>query len=69
MDIYDLYKLPMKRLLREGSVLAIWVTNRPKFQDFVKNKLFQSWGVEHITDWTWLKVTSKGDWLFPLKEG
>ena len=69
VDIYDLYKLPIKRLIKEGTFVAVWVTNRPKFQDFVTKKLFQSWGVEYITSWTWLKVTTKGDWIFPLKEG
>ncbi|KAJ3162221.1 Methyltransferase-like protein 4 [Geranomyces variabilis] len=64
IDVYDLYKIPGKRLVRPGGYVAVWVTNRPKFQDFVRNKLFSAWGLALVGEWYWLKVTAAGDWVF-----
>ncbi|KAJ3221598.1 Methyltransferase-like protein 4 [Clydaea vesicula] len=66
MDCYDLFKIPMKELAL--GVVAIWVTNNPKFCKFVKNKLFPDWHLELIGEWFWLKVTTAGEWVFNLQE-
>ncbi|KAJ3162860.1 Methyltransferase-like protein 4 [Geranomyces michiganensis] len=67
IDIYDLFKIPGKRLARPGGYVAVWVTNRPKFQDFVRDKLFSAWGLALVGEWYWLKVTAFGEWVVPLE--
>ncbi|KAI8986511.1 MT-A70-like protein, partial [Pilobolus umbonatus] len=65
-DIYDLFKIPIPDMLSEGGIIAIWVTNKPKYRQFILNKLFPSWQIECIAEWTWLKVTTKGECISPL---
>ncbi|KAG0763572.1 hypothetical protein G6F60_007499 [Rhizopus arrhizus] len=65
-DIYDLFSLPMTSMLKEGSLVAIWVTNKPKFRNFILKKLFPSWQLEPVSEWVWLKLTTKGECIFPL---
>ncbi|KAF9968300.1 Methyltransferase-like protein 4 [Mortierella alpina] len=73
MDLYDLFKIPVKDLLRTkrragtedeqqqyGEIVAVWVTNRAKVKKVVVDKLFPSWGLELVAHWYWLKVTTKG---------
>ncbi|KAJ3042038.1 Methyltransferase-like protein 4 [Rhizophlyctis rosea] len=66
MDIYDLFKIPMKRLTIPGSLVATWVTNHPKFRAFVLDKLYPAWGLKCVGVWVWCKVTTKGEWVGPL---
>ncbi|KAF9585769.1 Methyltransferase-like protein 4 [Lunasporangiospora selenospora] len=40
----------------EGSIVAVWITNRAKIKRVVLEKLFPAWGLEYIDHWTWLKV-------------
>lgn len=65
-DIYDLFKIPMKQLIAPGGLLAVWVTNKPKFRKFVMNKLFPTWNIKLVGVWYWLKVTTKGEPVVPL---
>ncbi|KAL0073270.1 MT-A70-domain-containing protein [Phycomyces blakesleeanus] len=67
-DIYDFFKIPLPSLLSEEhpSLVAVWVTNRPKYRRFVIDKLFKAWGVTWVTDWYWLKLTTKGEPVMPL---
>ncbi|KAJ3167788.1 Methyltransferase-like protein 4 [Geranomyces variabilis] len=58
IDVYDLFKIPGKRLVRPGGYVAVW------FQEFVRNKLFSAWGLALVGEWYWLKVTAKGQWVF-----
>ncbi|XVE56003.1 hypothetical protein DITRI_Ditri03aG0202200 [Diplodiscus trichospermus] len=52
--------LPVKKLThRDGSIVALWVTNREKLRNFVEKELFPVWGVRHLSTVYWLKV--KGD--------
>ncbi|KAI9014977.1 MT-A70-like protein [Gaertneriomyces semiglobifer] len=66
IDIYDLYRIPGKRLIAAGGYVAIWVTNNPKFCKFVYEKLFPTWGLVPVTEWFWLKVTTSGEWVLDL---
>ncbi|TPX71187.1 hypothetical protein SpCBS45565_g01317 [Spizellomyces sp. 'palustris'] len=66
IDIYDLFRLPLKHLIKPGGYLAVWVTNKPKFQRFVRDKLFSACGLTFIAEWYWLKVTLKGEWVVDL---
>ena len=76
-DIYDLWLLRpwMEALLRRHTLVAVWVTNHPKVQDFVRTKWFPGFGLRHHATWAWLKLTAPkdnapqlllpvGDWSF-----
>ncbi|KMZ57402.1 Methyltransferase-like protein 2 [Zostera marina] len=53
--------LPVNQLAHtEGSLVALWVTNREKFRIFVEKELFPAWGVTQITSCYWLKVKTDG---------
>ncbi len=67
-DMYDLFKIPLKRLVSPGTLVAVWITNHPKVYDFVKRRLFPDWGLELEGEWTWIKVTRKGELVLPLTQ-
>merc|ERR1712137_1179898 len=48
------------------TVVAIWVTNNPKFTNFVLNELLKRWKLEYLTKWHWLKCTDGGEPVCPL---
>ncbi|PIN12463.1 mRNA (2'-O-methyladenosine-N(6)-)-methyltransferase [Handroanthus impetiginosus] len=59
--------IPIKELTHnEGALVALWVTNREKLQNFVENELFPKWGVEYATTFYWLKVKSDGSLVSEL---
>nr|XP_047136475.1 N(6)-adenine-specific methyltransferase METTL4 isoform X2 [Hydra vulgaris] len=60
---YDLKKIPVRRLLSKHGIVAIWVTNKPKYIDFVKHQLFVEWGVRVVAHWHWVKVTNDGEFV------
>ncbi|KAJ3092999.1 Methyltransferase-like protein 4 [Quaeritorhiza haematococci] len=64
LDKYDLFKLPVKSLSR--MYVAVWVTNKPKYVQFTKEKLFPAWNLELVGEWVWLKVTTRGEWVMDL---
>ncbi|KAI8086880.1 MT-A70-domain-containing protein [Gilbertella persicaria] len=66
-DIYDLYSIQMPKLMAENDcIVAIWVTNKPKFHNFIINKLFPTWKLECVGEWIWLKTTTQGECIFPI---
>ncbi|KAI9494899.1 MT-A70-domain-containing protein [Zychaea mexicana] len=65
-DIYDLFQIPVPELLAPHGMVAVWVTNKPKFRRFVIEKLFKSWGLQEVGIWYWLKVTVQGEPVIPL---
>lgn len=50
----------------KDCIVAIWVTNKPKFRNFILNKLFPAWGLVCVSEWAWLKVTTQAECIFPL---
>lgn len=66
-DIYQLFQIPMPKIMSSGSCLvAVWVTNKPKFRRFVTDKLFKKWKIKEIGTWLWIKVTTQGEPVIPL---
>ena len=59
-------RLPVQSMLREGAVVAVWVTHDPKTWEVVQKHWFPAWGVRHACDWYWLKVTADGTCVYPL---
>jgi N6-adenosine-specific RNA methylase IME4 len=45
----------------------VWVTNNPDVQRLVLTNLFPVWGLKHVATCVWLKVTSTGVPIFPLR--
>lgn len=61
----DIAAIPVKDLLSANSLIAVWCTNAPSNISAVKDLIFPKWGIEYLTTWYWLKVTTD---LAPLCE-
>ena len=64
---HDLLQLPLPKLCNDGCLVVVWVTNKIRFVDFVRDILFPSWGVEVVAEWHWIKVTISGELVFDLE--
>lgn len=60
--------IPVPTHLTDDGLVAIWITNRPSILDLMTSPtgLIAQWGLELVTEWTWLKVTASGEPLFPI---
>jgi hypothetical protein len=56
----------MPKLICSESLVAVWVTNRPKYKQFLIDKLFPAWQLELLGEWYWMKMTTTGDPVMPL---
>ncbi|KFA65167.1 hypothetical protein S40285_01505 [Stachybotrys chlorohalonatus IBT 40285] len=68
-DIKELLSLiPVPAKLAPDGLVAIWVTNAASVRDLVTSStgLLASWGMELVTEWTWVKVTSLGEPLYDV---
>lgn len=63
-----LFGLDLDVHVAPNGYIAIWVTNRPAFRELVlgHDGLFAAWNVALVEEWTWLKVTEKGEPVTPL---
>ncbi|KAJ3306960.1 hypothetical protein HDV03_003285 [Kappamyces sp. JEL0829] len=66
LDIYDLFRLPIKSSLASDGIVGVWVTNKPRFHRFVLDKLFPAWGLRLLSTWVWIKIAGDGKLLFNL---
>ncbi|XP_061821749.1 N(6)-adenine-specific methyltransferase METTL4 [Nerophis lumbriciformis] len=62
----QLKRLPIPSLASPNCLVVTWVTNRPKHLRFVRDELYPHWGVEIVAEWLWVKVTTEGQFVFPL---
>ncbi|XP_030611808.1 methyltransferase-like protein 4 [Archocentrus centrarchus] len=62
----QLKQLPLPLLASPNCLVVTWVTNRPSHVRFVCDELFPHWGVEVVAKWFWVKVTTSGQFVFPL---
>ena len=60
---FALFQLPIGELLAPATsaraspaLLALWVTNRPRFRAFAHEDLMRHWGTTVVATWYWLKV-------------
>ncbi|KAA1096124.1 hypothetical protein PGT21_005363 [Puccinia graminis f. sp. tritici] len=63
VELYDLFKLDLPGILGENggkrALIAVWVTNRPKYRRFLKNKFFPDCHVQGpYSEWYWVKITA-----------
>ncbi|KAF1373131.1 hypothetical protein PFLUV_G00257140 [Perca fluviatilis] len=62
----QLKRLPIPLLASVNCLVVTWVTNRPSHLRFVRDELYPHWGVEVVAEWFWVKVTTSGQFVFPL---
>lgn len=62
----QLRRLPVPLLASPNCLVVTWVTNRPSHRRFVRDDLYPHWGVEVLAEWFWVKVTTSGQFVFPL---
>ncbi|KAM8822733.1 N(6)-adenine-specific methyltransferase METTL4 [Spinachia spinachia] len=62
----QLKRLPIPALASPGCLVVTWVTNRPSHLRFVREELYPHWGLQVVAQWFWVKVTSSGEFVFPL---
>ena len=43
-------------MLDENGLVLVWVTNKQKYLEFVRDQLFVEWGVQLVGHWHWAKV-------------
>ncbi|KHJ31427.1 putative mt-a70 family [Erysiphe necator] len=60
-----LLSIPIRHHLTDNGIVAIWVTNKLKFQSLVL-KIFKQWNINVIEEWIWLKTTVLGEPIFPI---
>ncbi|XP_076347366.1 methyltransferase like 4 isoform X1 [Tachypleus tridentatus] len=58
--------LPVPHLAKPGTLVLVWSTNNDNQISFIKNQLFPHWSVHHCADWYWVKVTQKGEPVYPF---
>uniref|UniRef100_A0A3P8T843 Methyltransferase 4, N6-adenosine n=1 Tax=Amphiprion percula TaxID=161767 RepID=A0A3P8T843_AMPPE len=63
---FILKRLPVPLLASPNCLVVTWVTNRPSHLRFVRDELYPHWGVEVVAEWFWVKVTTSGQFVFPL---
>ncbi|CAL8293609.1 unnamed protein product [Lota lota] len=62
----QLKQLPVPLLAAPGCLVVTWVTNKPSLLRFVRDQLYPHWGVQVVAEWFWVKVTTAGEYVFPL---
>ncbi|XP_034069916.1 N(6)-adenine-specific methyltransferase METTL4 [Gymnodraco acuticeps] len=62
----QLKRMPIPLLASPNGLVVTWVTNRPSHLRFVRDELYPHWGVEVVAEWLWIKVTTSGEFVFPL---
>ncbi|GLD54636.1 methyltransferase-like protein 4 isoform X1 [Lates japonicus] len=62
----QLKRLPIALLASTNCLVVTWVTNRPSHLRFVRDELYPHWGIEVLAEWFWVKVTTSGQFVFPL---
>ncbi|XP_051708040.1 N(6)-adenine-specific methyltransferase METTL4 isoform X1 [Oryctolagus cuniculus] len=62
----EIKQIPVPELAAPNCLVVTWVTNRQKHLRFVKEELYPFWSVERVAEWHWVKITSSGEFVFPL---
>ncbi|XP_063626315.1 N(6)-adenine-specific methyltransferase METTL4 [Cydia splendana] len=65
----DIASIPVRNLLSPNCLVAMWCTNAPSNIAAVKELIFPRWGVEYLTTWYWLKVTTNMEPLCDFSTG
>ena len=61
LPMQRLLELPIDKLAAVGALVAVWVTNKRKYANFVRDVLFPAWGLTKVGEWHWIKTTTTGE--------
>ncbi|KAG0138081.1 hypothetical protein HOY82DRAFT_546325 [Tuber indicum] len=50
-----------------AALVVIWITNEPRFCTFILKSLFLQWGIEFVSQWDWVKITSPRTLIFHVE--
>eukprot|EP00041_Stephanoeca_diplocostata_P013170 m.228094 g.228094 ORF g.228094 m.228094 type:complete len:536 (+) comp19250_c1_seq20:124-1731(+) len=53
-------QLPVSRVCRPGTLVAIWCTNKTRHLSTLKSELLRAWGLQFVAEWYWLKMCPDG---------
>lgn len=64
-----LLQIPLPAHLAPDGLVAVWITNKHSIHDFLTSHtgLLATWGLEFVTEWTWLKVAASGEPLYDIE--
>uniref|UniRef100_A0AAV1VAA3 Methyltransferase-like protein 4 n=1 Tax=Peronospora matthiolae TaxID=2874970 RepID=A0AAV1VAA3_9STRA len=66
-DHTELVQIDIPRIAdTAGCILAIWVTNRPRYMTYLREQALPSWGFKFHACWYWLKLGKNGELVSPL---
>ncbi|CAI5720673.1 unnamed protein product [Hyaloperonospora brassicae] len=66
-DHTELVRVDVPRLADSVEcILAIWVTNRPRYMTYLREQALPSWGFTFHACWYWLKLGTNGELVVPL---
>ncbi|KAG5974948.1 hypothetical protein E4U55_007960 [Claviceps digitariae] len=62
-----LTSIPIADHLAHNGLVAVWITNKPSIPALLTSPtrgVFASWGLELAAEWTWLKITARGEPMY-----
>ncbi|RLN74383.1 hypothetical protein BBJ28_00020219 [Nothophytophthora sp. Chile5] len=63
----ELLKIDVRHIADEQEcILAVWVTNRPRYMAFLREQVLPAWGFTYHACWYWLKLCTNGELVTPL---
>ncbi|KAG3239512.1 hypothetical protein PI124_g15563 [Phytophthora idaei] len=67
LDHSELLKIHVPHIADpDECILAVWVTNRPRYMAYLREQALPSWGFTYHTCWYWLKLNKNGELVTPL---
>lgn len=62
-----LKRIPVRETVREGGLVAVWMTNRGGLRERFCEEVVRAWGCVVEAEWVWGKVTAQGEWCFNVE--
>ncbi|PHH88571.1 hypothetical protein CDD83_7352 [Cordyceps sp. RAO-2017] len=61
--------IPVPARLAADGLVAVWITNKPGVRELLTSPagVLAGWGLEPVTEWTWLKVAASGEPLYDVE--
>ena len=65
LDFNQISEIPFDKLCENNCLIVVWVTNKQKIKQWLKESLFKKWNITFLTEWHWIKLTASGEPVFP----
>ncbi|GMF25441.1 unnamed protein product [Phytophthora lilii] len=66
-DHTELLNVNISRIAdQDDCILAVWVTNRPRYMAYLREQALPAWGFTFHACWYWLKLSKSGELVTPL---